>query len=249
MKSFILPVLAAITPTAFAGFGHGWDNRATGAFITSFETHITMPKAPTPQQDLLVLWPALQSEKALMQPILGSYANPASLTGCSHATNGQWCVFTYTLLLNPQQVKQGPDYLAVDKGAELDISIVHDASISGYTQTIKKGGNVISKRRDKNVGQAHRAEFHVECQAQFSVQTPKHVYRNTKIVLSAAVPDFKNTADKNGIEIDGFTTSDGGKTWHIKTLTIKAGSCDPNSRVAMDLIQMNQTTNVSTPSD
>jgi hypothetical protein len=131
--------------------------------VTLFETHIAMPKAPTPKQDLLVLWPALQSEKALMQPILGSYADPGNFTGCSHATHGQWCVFTYTLLLNPQQMKQGPDYLAVDQGTELDIIIVHDTSISGYTQTIKKGGQVVSKRSDKNVGQASRVEFHVEC--------------------------------------------------------------------------------------
>jgi hypothetical protein len=234
MRSFTLSIIVAIVPTVLAGFGNGWDNQASGAFITSFETHITMPKAPTPQQDLLVLWPALQSDKALMQPILGSYANPERLTGCSHAKNGQWCVFTYTLLLNPQKVEQGPNYLAVDQGTELDISIIHEASISGYTQTIKKGDQVVSKRSDKDVGQAHRAEFHVECQAQFSAQTPKHVYKNTKITFSAAVPDFKNTASKPGVEVDGFTTPDGGKTWKIKTLTINAGSCNPNSRRAIE---------------
>ncbi|KAI0160178.1 hypothetical protein GGR57DRAFT_520366 [Xylariaceae sp. FL1272] len=225
----VAAALATVISPAQAAFGNGWDDRSETSWITHFSTNIVVPKAPSPQQDWLVLWPALQSPKALMQPILGSYNSPP----CS-AGNGQWCSFTYTLLLPENTVKQGPTLAPVGPGTHLHIAIQHIPSIQGYKQTIRRGGasgNVISHRSDKNVGQAHRAEFYVECDLQFSRPTPRHVYTDTTIVFAEPVHDFKGHAGVHkNVELSGFSSPDGGKTWHIKKLVVKQGDCTPEGQ-------------------
>lgn len=59
----------------------------------------------------------------------------------------------------------------------------------------------------------------MECQTANCGTVPEHHYINTKITMSAANPNYKNTLALNGAS-GNLVTSDGGLTWTVADITI-----------------------------
>lgn len=59
----------------------------------------------------------------------------------------------------------------------------------------------------------------MECQQANCGTVPAHHYVDTKLVMSAANPNYKNTLALNGAS-GNLVTADGGKTWTVADITI-----------------------------
>lgn len=58
----------------------------------------------------------------------------------------------------------------------------------------------------------------VKCQQANCGTVPTHHYINTKLTMSAANPNYKNTLALNGAS-GSLVTADGGKTWTVADIT------------------------------
>lgn len=59
----------------------------------------------------------------------------------------------------------------------------------------------------------------IECQSEACGTVPQHQYIDTKITMRVADPNYDQTLALTNAEGD-LTTSDGGKTWTVDTITI-----------------------------
>lgn len=59
----------------------------------------------------------------------------------------------------------------------------------------------------------------MECQPASCGTVPTHHYVNTKLTMSAAHPNCKNTLVLNGAS-GNLVTADGGKTWAVADITV-----------------------------
>ncbi|KAI1842662.1 hypothetical protein JX266_011124 [Neoarthrinium moseri] len=220
MKTFVsLTSLALMEALALAqttiGFGPYFSLGPTKSWIREANTTLVLPTVPNPAVDRLALWPGMgTSDGDLIQAIAVATANPA--TEC-RGTTGQWCVFASTLESQQEAGTQSPQ----NAGAHLIIHYVYNDSTQKYDQAVSINGKVLSTLSTSS-GNAQGWGTAVECQESACPGTvATHQYLDTTIVLNAADPTFGNTLALNEVSSSGLSTTDGGKTWVVKTIKVQ----------------------------
>ncbi|KAG7094100.1 hypothetical protein E1B28_007717 [Marasmius oreades] len=186
------------------------------AVIESFTTFIP-GKPPTNPQDALFLWPGTSNATSgLIQSGADQLRDQKAYCG-ANATS--WCVSASYFGVGGQ--KSGP-LVPVDGNTPIDIHYKLASDQRTWDQTVTVNGKVISTLQSFDGpliqgGWGTGTECQSNCRGTISTQT----YKNTKIILSRADPDFKNTLGVGGgVQHTGLTTPDGGKTWTVTQITI-----------------------------
>ncbi|KAF2136511.1 uncharacterized protein K452DRAFT_259010 [Aplosporella prunicola CBS 121167] len=198
---------------------------ADGVYITKATYSLVAPKTPTGAatsggNEELAFWIGIQNSpnggdvlnENFVQPLL-NWAPSQKDTGCD-ATEKQWCITTSTY--TPQgQLPAG--YKPLDPGASVDFEIVVDGSV---TQTVYVDGEVYQQQTDSEGMKPGVFYGSNECYLQNCGSLDAYSYTDIVVELSEADPNFGDTLSLTGATSDGFTTSDGGKTWKNAKITI-----------------------------
>ncbi|KAF9269197.1 hypothetical protein L218DRAFT_1072827 [Marasmius fiardii PR-910] len=186
------------------------------AIIESFTT-FNPRKPPTNPQDALFLWPGISNgTSGLIQSGADQLQNQKA---CCGADANSWCVSASYFGVGGQ--KSGP-LVPVNGNTPIDIHYKLASDRRTWDQTVTVNGKVISTLKSSDGplyqgGWGTGTECQKNCRGTISTQT----YKNTKIVLSAADPNLKNTLGVGaGVRHTGLKTSDGGKTWQVSQITI-----------------------------
>ncbi|KAH8668691.1 hypothetical protein BX600DRAFT_538715 [Xylariales sp. PMI_506] len=206
----ILPILAA---TANAAFGPAFSTgpTASGVYIYSSTATLILPNGPSGAGSGydLSLWVGMgTSDGDLIQSIADNY-------------NSEWTVFAYTLKeTSPtsQEVIEGP-IAAASASQQVKMVYQYQSSTGNYTQTVYLN-NVVVSTLSTSDGLAEGWGSAVECAADNCGTVPAHQWIDVEIVLSAADPTYIDTFYLEGGAEATMTTSDGGKTWNVGTITI-----------------------------
>ncbi|KAH7028612.1 hypothetical protein B0J12DRAFT_683201 [Macrophomina phaseolina] len=200
-----------------------------GAYITKATYSMTPPAIPcgyatnaNPQEEL-ALWIGAQEDPtgkdvlklSFVQPLL-NWAPDQQMTGCD-STADNWCITASTY--HPSgQVNAG--YKPVAPNTALDFEIAVDEASTNITQKVWKGGELISSQSD-NPG-LKLAVFYSgnECYGADCGTLNGYSWSNITVTLNKADKNFGNTLSLTGATSDGFTTSDGGVTWHAEEIRI-----------------------------
>ena len=95
----------------------------------------------------------------------------------------------------------------------------YSSSTGNYTQTVYLNNAVVSTLSTSD-GFAEGWGSAVECAATDCGTVPAHQWINVQIVLSAADPGYINTLGLSSGVKASMTTSDGGKTWNVPSISI-----------------------------
>ncbi|KAH8674268.1 hypothetical protein BX600DRAFT_547829 [Xylariales sp. PMI_506] len=207
-----LSLLAAVVATANAAFGPAFSTgpTASGTFIRESTATLVLPKAPSDNSGDLSLWVGMGTSNGdLIQSIADNYDSDS------------WSIFAYTLVetsSTSQAVVQGAssDAVATD---EVTMHYKYNDCTGNYTQTVTVNNETVSTLSTSD-GYAEGWGSAVECAATDCGTVPAHKWINAKIILDSADEEYINTlALGDGVEAT-MTTSDGGITWEIGTISI-----------------------------
>jgi len=220
-----LLALALSAGSALAGFAPAtWDTSGSNPAaqgIVHVQTTLTVPALTT--QGLL-LWPGLYIENNdLVQTLLVN--DPAYLSSYCGTSENSWCVLAYQLEGSTGDAAQGA---LVSPGDQIVIEYDYDSSSGMTTQTASVNGNTVSSVTQPGA-LGYRFADTIECHANVGA-TPEHTYTDTTITLAGSNPSFNanlNAAD--GATPTSFSSTDGGTTWYIQTITLPASTCECNA--------------------
>ncbi|QMW39224.1 hypothetical protein G4B11_002504 [Aspergillus flavus] len=210
-----LALRAAATTKDSWAFGNGfYSGPATNAHITKATWSLVPPTVPqgvevqdSSDQVWVSLWIGLQH------------------------TNGDDSSSLYQPLLNwsPDQESQygqnGQAYVTIPTGAQVDFEVTVENS--KVYQTVTMDGKVISKETDDLDAELLYLYSGDECYTGSGNCGTLEAYswNNITIHLSAEDEKFGDTLFLyKGSNSSGFTTSDGGKTWHAESINIEQDS-------------------------
>ncbi|CZR66877.1 uncharacterized protein PAC_16778 [Phialocephala subalpina] len=208
-----LITLSLLAATVNAAFGPAFSTgpTASGVYIYSSTATLTLPNGPSGASSGydLSLWVGMgTSDGDLIQSITDNY-------------NEDWTVFAYTLKetsSTSQEVIEGPVAPAA-AGDEVTMVYQYVASTGNYTQTVYLNGVVVSTLSTSD-GEAEGWGSAVECASDNCGTVPAHKWTNVEIVLSAADPGYIDTMYLEVGAEASMSTSDGGKTWNVGTISI-----------------------------
>ncbi|KAJ4386009.1 hypothetical protein N0V93_008900 [Gnomoniopsis smithogilvyi] len=218
MSSFIrtLSILVGAVGVTQAAFGPYFSTGATssGVYIKQATATLILPDAPSNNQGDLSLWVGMgTSDGDLIQ----------SIADCYECTDSSWDIFTYTLKetsATSQEVIEGASHSAA-AGDQVTMLYTYSTTTGNYTQTLSLNGVVVSTLSTSD-GYAEGWGSAVECAAEDCGTVPAHQWINAEIILSAADPSYIDTLGLAGGATGSMTTSDGGITWVIGTISIPA---------------------------
>ncbi|UDD54966.1 hypothetical protein AFCA_002611 [Aspergillus flavus] len=248
-----LALRAAATTKDSWAFGNGfYSGPATNAHITKATWSLVPPTVPqgvevqdSGDQVWVSLWIGLQHTNGddssyLYQPLL-NWSPDQESQGCP-ATAEEWCVAASTYTPNGQN---GQAYVTIPTGAQVDFEGEHhildnhrDIFVQILTsqvtvenskvyQTVTMDGKVISKETDDLDAELLYLYSGDECYTGSGNCGTLEAYNwnNITIHLSAEDEKFGDTLFLyKGSNSSGFTTSDGGKTWHAESINIEQDS-------------------------
>ncbi|KAH6954334.1 hypothetical protein HG530_010458 [Fusarium avenaceum] len=212
----LVALLSAANAQTTVGFGPAFSLGPTKSWIREARTTLVLPKVPNPAKDRLALWPGMgTSSGSLIQALAVAFSNPNANCG---AKAGQWCTWASTL----QGTQLGGKQVPANPGARLTMHYVYNDATKKYDQTVSIDGTVVSTLSTAS-GHAEGWGTAVECQDAACVGTVEaHNYLDTTIILNEADATFGKTLGLNEATSTGLSTSDGGKTWAVRTISHKA---------------------------
>ncbi|KAL1614862.1 hypothetical protein UCDDS831_g00206 [Diplodia seriata] len=200
-----------------------------GAVITKATYTMAPPEIPCGYatggsvNEELALWIGAQPnptgkdvlQLSFVQPLI-NWAPDQQATGCD-STNENWCIAASAY--HPSgQVSQ--TYQPVAPGTSLDFEIAVDEASTNITQKVWNGGKLISEQSD-NPGMKLEVFYSGnECYGADCGTLQGYSWKNVTVHLDQADEAFGNTLSLTGASSDGFSTSDGGKTWHADEIKI-----------------------------
>ncbi|ORY59739.1 uncharacterized protein BCR38DRAFT_488756 [Pseudomassariella vexata] len=199
---------------------------SNGVHITKATYSLIAPSTPcgyatSGGNEELALWIGIQDDPTgqdvlqenFVQPLL-NWAPDQQLTGCDTDAS-HWCVAASTYTPEGQSVKP---YVPVAPGITLDFQLtVGDA----VTQTVWADGEMISNQTD-SAGMKPAVFYGAnECYLQTCGTLGAYSWSNITVHLSAADENYGSTLSLTDATSDGFSTTDGGKTWTNAGITIK----------------------------
>ncbi|KAI1324561.1 hypothetical protein F5Y16DRAFT_423870 [Xylariaceae sp. FL0255] len=212
MRFSILSTLATAVALVNAADGPYFSTgpTASNTYIVSATSTLTLPELPSGNSGDLSLWVGMGTSKGdLIQSIAETY------------DGGGWIVYAYTLLeTSPtsQEPVQSASHSA-SPGDEITMDYVYSSSTGNYTQYVSLNGVQVATLSTSD-GFAEGWGSAVECAAINCGTVPSHTWTNTKIVMNIADPDYIDTNYKTSGVTGTMSTSDGGLTWTVSTITI-----------------------------
>ncbi|KAL7271804.1 hypothetical protein RUND412_005417 [Rhizina undulata] len=218
-QSRLLLLPLTFTLAAADSWGPSWSLGPTNSKIISMKTTVLPGDPPSDPHTLLTIWPGISTTGSgdLIQSTLEQWDDN---TWCG-ATSDQWCirsgVFNGSGQFDGTASPVSGDQL-------INIAYVLNDDETAWTQTVTDSatGDVLSSFVSgggvmKGFGTA------AECDDECVGTTSTSYYTNTTIVLAASDPTFSDTASAaSGVSVEGFETTDEGKTWTISKITIPA---------------------------
>ncbi|KAI1821304.1 hypothetical protein F4861DRAFT_542064 [Xylaria intraflava] len=208
----VLSALAAAFASVDAAFGPAFSTGpvATNSFIRESTSTLTLPSAPGNNAGDISLWVGMGTSNGdLIQSIADNWQSD------------QWSIFAYTLLSTGPHSQMPVQSQSTPAGASDKITMHYkfDDATQNYTQTVSINGNVVATL---STSDAHAQGWGsaVECAATDCGTVPAHTWTDTEIIMDVADPNYINTLYKNPGVTGDMTTSDGGKTWTVSTITI-----------------------------
>ncbi|KAL4801835.1 hypothetical protein BDV18DRAFT_164648 [Aspergillus unguis] len=210
----LLSLLSSAAAQSTVNFGPAFSLGPTQSWIREANTTLVLPKVPA-MADRLALWPGMGTSGGdLIQALAVSFSDPNANCGGSE---GQWCAWASTL----QDTQLGGKEVPANEGDELNMHYVYNDSTGKYDQTVSINGEVVSSLSTSS-GQAQGWGTAVECQDDACTDTvAAHQYLSTTIILDSEDTSFKDTLVLTDATSSGFSSSDGGKTWTVDTISIQ----------------------------
>ncbi|KAI1360474.1 hypothetical protein F5Y08DRAFT_348698 [Xylaria arbuscula] len=183
---------------------------AENSFIRESTATLTLPAVPSSNNGDLSLWVGMGTSNGdLIQSIAESYAGQS------------WTVFAYTLLSTgpSSQMPVQTDPYPASPGDTVTMHYEYSDSTGNYTQTVSLNGEVVATLSTSD-GYAQGWGSAVECAATDCGTIPAHTWTDAKIIMDQADPNYINTLGIGSGVGGSMSTSDGGITWNIGTITI-----------------------------
>ncbi|GAB7354929.1 hypothetical protein MBLNU459_g5553t1 [Dothideomycetes sp. NU459] len=211
----VISSIAAVAQATTYGFGPAFSTGpvSSTSWIRESNTTLVLPAVPSPAVDRLALWPGMGTSNGdLVQALAVSFSDPASNCG---AKAGQWC------LTDALGTQLGGTMVPADEGDHILIHYKYNDSTSKTDQTVSINGDLVSTLSTSS-GHAQGWGTAVECQDDACSSTvPAHEYLDTVILLDSADADYSSTLGLTDATTSGFSSSDGGKTWKVTTISIE----------------------------
>ncbi|KAF7555241.1 hypothetical protein G7Z17_g2300 [Cylindrodendrum hubeiense] len=185
---------------------------ATDSFIRESTSTLVLPNVPSGGSTDAVtsLWVGMGTSNGdLIQSIADNWQSSS------------WEIYAYTLLKtgdNSQMPVQGPSGSAGESD-KITMHYKFDDSTGNYTQTVSVNGKTVSTLSTSD-GHAQGWGSAVECAEENCGTVGAHSWIDTKIILDVADPNYINTMGKAEGVTGDMSTSDGGKTWTVTTISI-----------------------------
>ncbi|VUC22892.1 unnamed protein product [Clonostachys rosea] len=233
MKPVLFLSLAEVGYAAMGGaFSTGPVN--SGNFIREAQSTLVVPATPNPIVGLLSLWVGMGTSAGdLIQALTENYPNNGG-TGVCDNLNDHWCALTYTLKPSGDPATGALNVInAGDRvtshcwyirallsrsSINSNIDVYNDAT-GQYDQSVLVNGVVVSTVSTTS-GQAQGFGTAEECSVLPCGVVPSHQWLDTTIILDQAYPGYVDTKGIGSADATEFSSSDGGKTWHVDTITI-----------------------------
>ncbi|KAH6700654.1 hypothetical protein DL95DRAFT_429847 [Leptodontidium sp. 2 PMI_412] len=210
-------VAASVVPRQYFSFGNYFSTGPTlsGTYITEATTTLVLPNLQNPHTGNLGLWPGMGMDDGdLVQGLAISTVGVGS--PCNLAANEvKWCITASTLEANQED---GAVFKA-NPGDQVTYHYKYNTATAKTDQTVSVNGNVVSTLSTSSGKGGLGWGTAMECQQATCGTVPTHHYINTKLTMSAANPNYKNTLGLNGAS-GSLVTADGGKTWTVADITI-----------------------------
>ncbi|GAB1201320.1 hypothetical protein APSETT444_010711 [Aspergillus pseudonomiae] len=237
-----LALRAAATTKDSWAFGNGfYSGPATNAHITKATWSLVPPTVPQgvevqdPSDQVWVsLWIGLQHTNGddssyLYQPLLNWSPDQESqcvpLGNLRNSNDGTDMVLGDVLLRLRSDGQNGQAYVTIPTGTQVDFEVAVENS--KVYQTVTMDGKVVSKETDDLDAELLYLYSGDECYTGSGNCGTLEAYswNNITIHLSAEDEKFGDTLFLyKGSNSSGFTTSDGGKTWHAESINIEQDS-------------------------
>ncbi|KAH6880352.1 hypothetical protein B0T10DRAFT_519287 [Thelonectria olida] len=209
----ILSAMVALAATSVNGaMGPAFSTGpvASNSFIRESTSTLVLPKAPSGSSGDTSLWVGMGTSNGdLIQSIADNWSS------------SDWSIYAYTLLstsATTQMPVEGQHSTAV-AGDKVTMHYKYNDSTGNYTQTVSVNGKTVSTLSTSD-GHAQGWGSAVECAENNCGTVPAHKWTNTKIILDVADPNYINTLGKGQGVTGDMSTSDGGKTWTVSTISI-----------------------------
>ncbi|KAL9617704.1 MAG: hypothetical protein Q9160_007537 [Pyrenula sp. 1 TL-2023] len=196
MHSLLLALLplvsASVVPRqTYFSFGNYFSTGAvaSGTYIKEATTTLVLPNLNSPHNGNLGLWPGMGMDDGDLVQGL-AISTVGRGSPCNLAANEvKWCITASTL---EQNQEDGAVYRA-NPGDRVTYNSSGQGGLGWGTA--------------------------MECQQAKCGTVPTHHWLDTKLVMSAPNPNYKNTLRLNGAS-GNLVTADGGKTWTVADITI-----------------------------
>ncbi|VUC31906.1 unnamed protein product [Clonostachys rosea] len=213
-----LAVMAVAGTNAAFGPSFSTGPVASNSFIRESTSTLVLPSPPTNNEGDASLWVGMGTSNG---DLIQSIADNAKSTVVGAS---KWNIFAYTLLANGpsggQEPVQGDEAPAV-AGDKITMHYKYNDSTKQYDQTTQINGVTVSTLSTTD-GYAQGWGSAVECAAEDCGSMGAHTWTDTKIILDVADPNYSQTMVKSAGVTGEMSTSDGGKTWTISTISIPA---------------------------
>ncbi|KAI0057322.1 hypothetical protein BV25DRAFT_1443957 [Artomyces pyxidatus] len=209
---------AALNAYAFgSAFSIGEFSPSSSLDIIKVTTTFTPGSPPTTQKGELYVWPGLMTTN---DEFLYTAVQQLSPSACG-GTATDWCLTAQ--YVGAAGLLSG-SYAAIDGTVPVTLEFTQNAN-NTWTHTVIMKGAVISQLVQP-IGRPTTFGIANECFDECATTTSSQKYTNTTIVLGTATSTFGETAlaSDAGTTFSTPTTSDGGKTWQIATITVPKGT-------------------------
>lgn len=208
----ILFGLAAIVAKVQAANGPAFSTGPTSSdtYIVESWATLTLPEVPSDNSGDLSLWVGMGTSNGdLIQSIAENYAT------------SDWSCYAYTLISTSDTTQEPIQAEGSTANAAQDVTFhyKYDDSTGNYTQTVYIGSNVVSTLSTSD-GKAEGWGSAVECAAEDCGTVGAHKWSNVSITLNSAYAGYIDTLAL-GTDVEAtMSTSDGGITWEVGTISI-----------------------------
>ncbi|PYI25864.1 hypothetical protein BO86DRAFT_383170 [Aspergillus japonicus CBS 114.51] len=205
--------LGATTVNAAMGPAFSTGPVASNSWIREATSTLVLPNGPSggSTDAITSLWVGMGTSNGdLIQSIADNWQQK------------DWTMYAYTLMKTgdySQMPIYGDGQEDGTKGDKVTMHYKFDDASGNYTQTVQINGKTISTLSTSD-GHAQGWGSAVECAENNCGTVGAHSWINTKIILDVADPNYINTMAKGSGVTGEMTTTDGGKTWTVSTISI-----------------------------
>ncbi|PYH42244.1 uncharacterized protein BP01DRAFT_405213 [Aspergillus saccharolyticus JOP 1030-1] len=213
------PVLAAVVAlgatTVHAAMGPAFSTGpvASNSWIREATSTLVLPNGPSggATDAITSLWVGMGTSNGdLIQSIADNWQQK------------DWTMYAYTLMKtgdSSQMPIYGDGQADGTQGDQVTMHYKFDDASGNYTQTVLINGQTVSTLSTSD-GHAQGWGSAVECAEDNCGTVGAHSWIDTKIILDVADPNYINTMAKGSGVTGEMSTTDGGKTWTVSTISI-----------------------------